>query len=192
MIRDLKAQLRKEILDEISALPEDYVAASDEGIFHRVLALPEFVTSRNILIYHSVSREPATPGIAQAALTGGKTVAFPLCFRGGIMQARIVASLSELRPAMLGIPAPPETAPAIAPGELDLVIVPALAFDLKGFRIGYGGGYYDRYLSGIPAITVGITRERLLRDELPAERHDVAVRCIITEERTLCLIPPKK
>ena len=187
----LKAELRMQISDEISALPDSYIFASDEGVFRRFLSLDEFDGARNIMMFHSVKKEPSTIEIAKTALSMGKTVAFPLCYRGGIMEARIVTNLAELRPAMLGIPAPPDTAPAISPEELDLIIVPALAFDKRGYRLGYGGGYYDRYLSGIPAFTVGITRERLVKDELPTQAHDIAVDCIVTEERVFCPILPK-
>jgi len=133
------------------------------------------------MLYCSVEREPCTLGIAEAALSAGKTVAFPFCFRGGIMQARAVSAVSELRPAMLGIPAPPEDAPVIAPEDLDIVIVPAIAFDEGGYRLGYGGGYYDRYLCSIPAYTIGLARERLIKGSLPRESHDISVRCVVTE-----------
>jgi len=183
MVNELKAQLRKSISAEISCLPDDYVSASDNGIFMRVVSLAEFAAARNILIYCSVKREPATHEIAEKALSMGKTIAYPFCFRGGIMQARVVKSITELRPAVLGIPAPPDTAPIMAPEELGLIIVPALAYDNNGFRIGYGGGYYDRFLRGIPAFTVGLARERLMKDNLPTQPHDIPVKCIITEDR---------
>ena len=187
MIDKQKSLLREQICDDIFALPEDYVADSDLGLFNRIISLEKFIAARNIMIYYSVQREPATLEIARTALSMGKTVAFPLCDRGGIMEARAVGSLEELRPAVLGIPAPPDTAPLIAPESLDFIIVPALTYDKKGYRLGYGGGYYDRYLLGVEAYTAGIARERLLKDELPIESHDVAVKCIITEERVLVL-----
>ena len=187
MIHELKARLRKQISEEVSALSSDYIDTSDRGIFLHVAMLEEFIAARNIMIYFSVKREPATLEIAKAALSMGKTVAFPFCYRGGKMQARIVGSLQELRPAMLGIPSPPDTAPVIAPGELDMIIVPALTYDSKGDRLGYGGGYYDRYLRGIPAFTAGLARERLIKDELPTQPHDIAVQCVVTEERVFVL-----
>ena len=192
MIRDLKAQLRKQIIDEISALPDDYVFTSNKGLLQQVMSLEEFAAARNIMMYYSVKREPGTQGIAESALSMGKTVAFPFCFRGGIMQARAITSLSEMRPAMLGIPAPPDAAREIAASELDLIIVPALAYDGRGYRIGYGGGYYDRYLQDVRAFTVGLARERLMKDKLLVEPHDIAVKCIVTEERIICPTLPKK
>lgn len=180
-MNNIKNELRKTIKAEIAVLPDKYISDSDTGLLLRIEALKEFSEARNILIYHSVEREPATPEIAKKALEAGKTVAFPYCYRGGIMQAKIVSRISELKPAMLGIPAPSDTAPVIAPDELDLIIVPALTYDRAGFRLGYGGGYYDRYLSGISAFTVGLARDRLIRDKLPREQHDIAVKCVITE-----------
>ena len=181
----LKSELRIRLREEIAALPDDYISVSNEGILVRVLAMREFKAARNIMAYHSVEKEPDTLELVDYALSMGKSVAFPFCYRGGVMEARAVNSLSELRPAMLGIPAPPDTAPIVAPEELDLVIVPALAYDRAGYRLGYGGGYYDRFLSGIPAFTVGLARERLIKDDLPAEAHDVAVSCVVTECRIL-------
>ena len=176
-----KTKLRKQVREEIAALPCDYISASDNGLFSRITLMKEFLAARNIMMYCSVEKEPDTHKIAKAALSMGKTVAFPFCSRGGIMHARVVSSLDELRPAMLGIPAPPDTAKVIEPEELNLIIVPALAYDRAGYRIGYGGGYYDRYLCGLPAFTVGMTRELLIKDEIPREPHDIAVNCVATE-----------
>ena len=177
----IKIELRARVLGEIAGLTDEYVAASDEGICSCVASMREFVDARNILIYHSVKREPRTLDIACAAFSMGKTVAFPRCCKDGIMHAHVVDGLGDLRPAVLGIPAPPDSAPIIGPEDLDLVIVPALAYDRSGYRLGYGGGYYDRYLLLTPAFTVGLARERLVKDELPREPHDIAVKCLATE-----------
>ena len=176
-----KPELRKNISEEIAALPDEYIIASDSGLLRQVTSLKEFAAARNIMLYFSVGREPDTLGIFQAALSMGKTVAFPRCDRGGVMHARAVKSPSELQPAMLGIPAPPDSAPLVEPEDLDLIVVPALAYDRSGFRIGYGGGYYDRFLCGLAAFTVGVARDRLIKDELPREPHDIAVKCLATE-----------
>ena len=181
----LKEELRIRLKAKITAMPDDYIALSDRGLARNVVSLDEFAAARNIFLYFSVEREPDTREIAKIALQMGKTVAFPLCFRGGLMSARVVKDLNELHPAMLGIPAPPIDAPAIGPDDLDLIIVPALAYDEEGYRIGYGGGYYDRYLSGFQAHTVGLARERLMEVALPREPHDVAVERVVTEERSI-------
>jgi len=184
-LKSTKIELRGKIRGEIISLPDEYIADSDAGLFLRMISLKEFIDARNIMIYHSVGREPDTLKIAQAAFLAGKTVAFPFCYRGGIMEARIVDSLDSLVPAVLGIPAPADTAPVIGPEALELIIVPALTYDAAGHRLGYGGGYYDRYLSGLTAFTAGLARDRLIRDKLPREQHDIAVKCVITESAVL-------
>ena len=187
MIHVAKAQLRKSIREEISALSDEYITASNNGIIHNVKTLEAFSAARSIFFYYSIEKEPATLELAQFAMALGKTVAFPLCYRDGVMDARIVSSFADFSTtvSVIGIPSPPLSAPIIPPQELDLVFVPALAYDYRGFRLGLGGGYYDRYLSGLSAYTVGLARARIIKDELPAEPHDIPVKCIVSEEHIL-------
>ena len=176
-----KSEWRRRTQMEIAALPEDYILTSDEKIYFLVTQQTEFISARNIFIYHSVKKEPDTHRIMRAAISMGKTVALPYCCNGGIMEARIIGSLEVLRPSIHQIPAPPDTAQLLAPEELDLVIVPALTYDLDGYRLGQGGGYYDRYLTKTSAFTIGLTRERLIQEKLPRAPHDIPVSSIITE-----------
>jgi len=176
-----KKSQRERLHQEVALLADDYIAESNAQLLRRVTLLEEYAAARNIMIYYSVKREPDTIRIAEDALAAKKTVAFPYCYRGGVMEARFVSCLSELEESMLGIPAPPDTAQIIAPSELDFIIVPALAYVLNGYRIGYGGGYYDRFLPKTNAFTVGLARECLLMKAAPKEPHDIAVNCIVTE-----------
>ena len=178
-----KTELRGIVREQIGALSQEYLADSNLGIFQNVVSLPEFKAAETLMIYYSVDREPDTMKIAARALELKKRVAFPFCYRGGIMDARLVSSLDELVPAMLGIPSPIGDASVVAPSELDFIVVPALAYDAAGFRLGYGGGYYDRYLPQTRAFRVGIARENLLRDDIPREPHDIAVNCLVTEKQ---------
>jgi len=182
---EIKHELRRQVRAMICNLPDDYIVESDSGLYRGVTSLPEFIQAQTVMFYYSVDREPRTLDIVNAAFALGKTVAFPYCYMGGRMEARAVQSLDELVPAMLKIPAPTDASAVIAPEEIDLVIVPALTYDTDGFRLGYGGGYYDRYLSGLRAVTVGLARERLFWDKLPREEHDIPVKCLITEDRTV-------
>ena len=173
--------LRRQILDDMATLPDGYITESDDMLRRHVTGLGEFQCAGNIFVYYSVGREPGTLGICEEAFRLGKTVAFPYCHRNGVMQARVVDSLDRLVPAALGIPAPPDDARVIEPDALDLIIVPALTYDEQGYRLGRGGGYYDRYLYGLAAFTVGLARTRLLMGRLPREPHDMAVKCLVTE-----------
>ena len=183
-----KRLLRESIMEEIASMTDEYISYSDKGIFTHVTSLEQFQSAKTIMMFYSVNREPDTIEISRVALAAGKTVAFPHCYKNGIMIARQVNDLSELKPAMLGIPAPSNDAKIIEPKDLDLIIVPALTFDFDGYRLGYGGGYYDRYLMNISAYTVGIARLKLVMDEVPREPHDVAVKCLVTEDK---IIAPK-
>ncbi|MCL2367179.1 MAG: 5-formyltetrahydrofolate cyclo-ligase [Oscillospiraceae bacterium] len=178
----LKVRLRELTLDKISHFSDAYIAESNMGILQNILSLKEYKDAQSIMLFFSVEREPDTHQLAKIALADQKKVAFPLCFGAGLMQAHVVSSLSELRPAVLGIPAPPESAPFLSPDEIDLIIVPALTYDKLGFRLGYGGGYYDRYLAATSAHTIGITRAQLLMDQVPKEPHDIPVKCLVTEK----------
>ncbi|MDR3209571.1 MAG: 5-formyltetrahydrofolate cyclo-ligase [Oscillospiraceae bacterium] len=178
-----KGALRETLRIRVDALAPEYAAESDAGIFRRLIALPEFEAARVIFAYVSVGREPDTRRLIDYALERGKTVAVPESLPRGVMSARRLTSLGALVPGRYGIPAPPEGAEEIPPGALELVIVPAMTFDVDGYRLGYGGGYYDRYLPRTDAFTAGLARETLLLAAVPREAHDARVSALVTEAR---------
>jgi 5-formyltetrahydrofolate cyclo-ligase len=182
-----KDTFRKLIADKTSALSEEYFARSDEGIYERVVTLPEFIAARRILFYYSIGREPDTHALIEFALSLGKIAALPVSLPGGIMTARVVSDISELRVRSLKIPAPEDDSEELPPDEIDLIVVPAVAFDRNGYRCGRGGGYYDRYLPLSSAFTVGLCRAALLSDGVPRQAHDVSVKCVVTESGVLRL-----
>ena len=177
---------------------ETYLRACDKPLAERLCALPEYRAARTVLLFVGVGTEPDTLPIIEQALVEGKTVALPRVLGHGIMRAHKIGSLSELVPGAFGIQEPAEESPVIPPSDIDLILVPGLAFARDGHRLGHGGGYYDRYLAACSAFTVGLAREKLLLAAVPAEPHDIPVRCLITEEnetrplpgpRVACSIP---
>lgn len=182
MINAEKAALRKEVIAKTKELPDDYIAMSNEGIFNNLIQLPEFKAAGTIFSYFSLEREPDTKKILAYALGLGKTVALPVCFKCGIMEARAISDFSELSESRYHLLEPLASTRVIAPEALDFIIVPALAYDAEGYRLGYGGGYYDRFLLKTGAYTVGAARQRLMFDILPRETHDVPVACVVTEK----------
>lgn len=180
MTKEEKKAFRKGVQAEIAELPEEYLEESNLGLRENFLSLPEFDRARVIFAYISEGREPDTVEILRRALALGKTVALPVSLDNGVMEPRTVKSLEELVPGRFGILAPPAGAPLVAEEEIDLVLVPAVTFNEKGFRLGRGGGYYDRFLSRSGAFAVGLGRERLIR-EIPLEAHDMSVNCLVTE-----------
>ncbi len=178
-----KAALRKQIIQQTDAFPADYLNESDKGIFEIIKEMQEFKNAETIFSYYSLGWEPNTIELMEYALRQGKTVTLPVCFKGGIMEARAIGSLDELSESWYHLLEPLNSTRIIPPEALDFVVVPALAFDREGYRLGRGGGYYDRYLLKTRAFTAGITRERLMVSVLPREAHDIPVQCVVTEER---------
>jgi 5-formyltetrahydrofolate cyclo-ligase len=185
-----KAALRKQIIQQTDALPAAYLEESNQGIFERIIDMPEFKSASTIFSYYSLGWEIDTIKLMEYALQQGKTVTLPVCFKGGVMEARAVKSLGELSESWYHLLEPLDSTQVIPPEALDFIVVPALAFDLDGYRLGRGGGYYDRFLLKTQGFTAGVTRERLLADVLPREAHDVPVRCVVTEKRARLVRSP--
>ena len=101
------------------------------------------------------------------------------------MTARRIGSLSELEPGAYGLPEPGKGCAVIAPEEIDLVLVPGTAFDAQGRRLGQGGGYYDRFLSGTRALRVGVCHGFALVDHVPAQAHDLNMDYILTPDAVI-------
>jgi 5-formyltetrahydrofolate cyclo-ligase len=191
-MKEIKRQLRREIRAKINAFPAQYIEESDAAIAERVCAMPEFIRAKTIFTFYSIGREPDTHRIIRRALDMGKTVSLPVCFKGGIMEARAIKDIGELRESqMMGLMEPLDSTHVVAPEEIDFIVVPALAYDEAGYRVGYGGGYYDRFLARTKAYTVGITREALMMEEVPREAHDIPVQCIVTEKKARLLSEPR-
>ena len=158
-----------------------------DALIPRLTRLDEWVNARRVLLYHATSEEMKVHGVF------GSTVAkewhFPRCAAGRklIVHRLLSESFDGWTRSRYGIDEPPANSPELAPEDLDLVVVPALAFDERGYRIGYGGGYYDRFLLRLrpDCVTVGVTLEALVVPALPAEPHDVPVQIIVTETRTI-------
>ncbi len=168
-------------------------AAVDSAITTRFAELPAYRAARIIAPYLSFGAEVETRGIIERAWAAGKRVALPRCVSGArAMRWYAVTSLEGLVRGPFGVLEPAED-PA---RELDLsgradalAVVPGLAFDAQGFRLGYGGGYYDAFLSAFPGVSVGLCREAQLVESLRAlggiDAHDVPVDFVVTEARVL-------
>lgn len=184
-VRDEKKTLRGELMKREAELPADYVALSNKGIEKGLFSLPELQAAESFMLFYSVWNEPDTIGCMERLLRLGKTVTLPESLPGGIMKARVVKNLDELVPGAYNIPAPTSDMPELSPEQLDFILVPSVAFDREGFRLGHGGGYYDRFLPRTHAFKCGIARERMLIEKAPRGRFDVAVDCLVTENEIL-------
>lgn len=187
-ICELKTNLRKKLKHNRAQLSEDYRIESNEKILRNILQLPEYQHAKTIFCYVGTTEEIDTSPLIQHALSSGKSVAVPKCIGRGIMEAYQIYSLEELRSGYNGILEPDEQCSNIVtPDEIELVIVPCLSANRKGQRIGYGGGYYDRYLERTEACRVLLCREKLMYEDIPIEEHDKAMNFVISEEQIIIL-----
>ncbi len=180
-----KKTFRAEIKARIAALNNSYIIKSDHAIFKNLISLPEFVSATRVFTYLSIEREPDTRALIDYCLKLGKTVALPCdCGKDGKMSFALLNSpIGTLSAGVYGIPVPPETAERLDPQASDIIIVPALCYDEKGYRLGHGGGYYDRYLSKHPILSIGLCREALVVDSVPRDSYDKRADIIITDKR---------
>ena len=192
-LRDAKIALRRQVLGRRDALPPDARAAAAAAIAARIAALLSFRTARTVLLTLAFRSEWDTTPLVLAGLAAGATVAVP---RVDTM-ARMLAlhAISDLQrdtvPGHQGIPEPRPDCPGIAPAMIDWVLVPGVAFDAAGRRLGYGGGYYDRLLPLLPprAARVAGAFELQIVDAVPAAAYDLRVDTVATESRTLTCTP---
>lgn len=187
-----KKELRKQMKKVRSDLPEEYKEAADQKIAERLWQTKEYQEARLIFCYVSMKDEVDTRSILEQALSDGKRVAVPVCRGRGLMEAWEIKSLSELSPGAYGILEPTQPL-SVNPKEIDLCLVPCLACDRAGRRLGYGGGYYDRYLKLVDendrngskeyrATILCLCRLRQILQGVPAEEHDVWMDGILMEE----------
>ena len=187
MINTKKAALRKHFRAVRAAISHEERKEKSLGVC-RVLweELPEFSTARTILFYYPLPHEIDILPLFDRARKLGIRCAFPRCrAEAGEMDFFYVDDLSELENGRFGIREPKLSAQRVEDFSDTLMLVPAMAFDRQGFRLGYGGGYYDRFLAAHPMKTVGITYELLLAEALPRDEYDKAVDIIATERRMI-------
>lgn len=179
-----KIRLREQVKSQLAALPPAYLRESDEKIFHLLCSLPEFERAERVFTYISIDREVDTRRIIALCHELGKIPVLPYRYNKGQMGfTALDRPLSALSPGVFGIPMPDESLPELFPEAGDLMLVPALCFDEDGYRLGHGGGYYDRYLAAHPVFSIGLCREALLSPQLFRETHDRAVDCLITDKK---------
>lgn len=181
-----KKELRRRYLALRGSQPEETLQAAGEGICAEVLRLPEIERSRTIMTYVSFGGEPDTHMLIRRLTKMGKTVCAPRCdAAAGMMEAFAVSGMDSLAPGAYGILEPKPEQP-VPPEKIDCILVPGCAFGRNFHRIGYGKGYYDKYLPlAARAVTIGLCYELCLVKWLEAEEFDVPVDLIVTEKGVL-------
>jgi len=180
-----KTRIRESMLEQRLAIPAKLRYEADTAMAGRFVNLATFRFAEIILLYAPIKSEPNVLLCCEAALKAGKRLAFPRCYPDTCtMTYGMVSSPDDLVEGAYGILEPREDAEIYLPdpSKHDICVVPAVCFDKKGYRIGYGKGYYDRFLSNFGGTSVGFCLNRFLCDSLPRGRYDRAVDLIITEK----------
>ena len=182
-----KKRVRKEILAKRRGLPEETVAEKSLKIKKNLFELPEFEKAKTIMFYVAKDKEVRTEEMIKGSLKMGKRVAVPI---SKVEERDLIPSLltdyEELVPGTYGILEPREGGHRAIPLEnIELVIVPGVAFDRQGNRLGFGGGFYDNFLGKVPPgiPRLGLAFELQILEELPFGEKDVPVDGVVTEER---------
>jgi 5-formyltetrahydrofolate cyclo-ligase len=178
-----KVTLRRQFRALRQELSPEAQQTRDAKIQAHLLTLPEYQSCRVLYIYISKTGEVDTRSILEDAWRSGKIVAAPRCASGGIMHFYRIDSRDALERASFGLEEPAAwCSPAPEPGPADLCIVPGLAFDRDGHRLGYGKGFYDRFLANFPGRTVGLCPAEAYVSRLPREETDRPAELVITEQ----------
>ena len=176
-----KAELRRRARQYLSGLSPQARRTSDDALFARFLALPQVEAADTLLLYHGMGGEPDTARLLPALWARGKAVCLPRCLPGHGMEARLVRPDSALIPHPYGMLEPGEDCPLVGKDAIGLVLVPGLAFDPSGGRLGQGGGFYDRWLADYAGCTAALCRTALLLPQVPRAPHDRGVELVLTE-----------
>ena len=167
-----KQKLRQTVRRLEAELPLSYQTNSSAAIAARLRSMPAYQAAETVFCFVGVGAEVDTRPLLKDALATGKRLCVPLCTGPGRMQ---------LVPGAYGIPAPLESCPAVPVDGVDFAVIPCLTCSHSGRRLGRGGGYYDRFLSQYRGGAVLLCRERLIREEIPVESHDLPVPWVLTE-----------
>ncbi|MBQ8510857.1 MAG: 5-formyltetrahydrofolate cyclo-ligase [Clostridia bacterium] len=184
-IKKKKNDIREKYKGLRAALDRDRKAEMDEKICNTFIGLATYRYASTLLMYAPKSDEVNVFPIAERALRDGKKVAFPRCIPDTHdMNYHFVTSLDQLEKGTYGLLEPTADLPVydLASPEPAACIVPALVYDKKGYRLGYGKGYYDRYLGQFCGSKVGMIYSEFVIDTLPRGRFDLCVDFIVTEK----------
>lgn len=185
-IAEKKAALRRALRSKRRALESAEAVSASRAVCERLVELKAFSDAELILAYMASKNELDVSYAVDKAIQLGKRVAFPLCLDNGGLRLLVPNDKNAFTVGSYGILEPDTTRSVeVQPEELELIIAPAVAFDRECRRLGQGGGYYDRLFKKAHCFTVGVGYDFQLIDELPVEKHDIALDAVLLPSLTL-------
>ena len=183
-IDEVKQQLRRQLRAERKEIPQEEKNRLSRELGKRLCQLEQVQKARRVAVFISTPQEVQTKELMENWWEQGKEVYVPLCGEDGHMECVRIRSWEDVEEGKYGILAPKEHCLEAA-RQLDVILVPGLAFDALGYRIGYGGGYYDRYIARFEgAWSIGVCFDRFYDRQVPVGMWDHPVEGIVTERRT--------
>ncbi len=189
-VAEQKASLRQQYRVLCRSVAPEQNAAASEDLRKHLIGSSYWMESQRILMFYPLNDEPDIAPLFDKALTAGKTIALPRYNSSlGVYEAALIRNLTEdLVPGRFGVREPSPNCPAVPLNQLDLTLVPGIAFDPSGRRLGRGKGFYDRLLPGTTGMKLGLAFDWQESDALPAEPHDVELDAVLTPTRWLKVI----
>ncbi|MBU2619734.1 MAG: 5-formyltetrahydrofolate cyclo-ligase [Proteobacteria bacterium] len=185
---ETRTALRARIMAARDTLSPEERLRKSLAVTERLLALEEFAGARHVFAYVSFRSEVETPNLIAQCLDKGVTVSVPLTLPAEhrLLAHAITDPVRDLVPGYCSIPEPLHTLPLVDPGAIEVAVTPGSVFDLHGGRLGYGGGYYDRFLhtAAPQALRIGLAFDLQIVATVPLESHDEQLDYLITETRT--------
>ena len=182
-VKEVKNELRKKYKLLRGELSVEQKRALDDAICSHTVSLASFRYADTVLTYAPTGSEIDVTPIARFALECGKRVAFPRCNTAEhTMEFKYVSSLDELHEGQYSIKEPSEDAETVTDFSRSVCIVPALVFDRAGYRVGYGKGYYDRFLGKYGETRIGLVYSDFILDRVPRGRFDRSVDILVCEK----------
>jgi len=179
----MKSELRKQVLREMKAISQEQKQFIDQTLTERLLQHLFYQEAKTIATYLSFPHEFQTHELIEQALRDGKKVLIPKTYPKGRMDF-VVYDPQQLVKTSFGLLEPQGDLEVVDASQIDLIHVPGLAFTTEGYRIGYGGGYYDRYLEHFTGHTLSTIYPCQIQDFSP-ENHDIPVQEVLIDERNL-------
>ena len=179
----MKSELRKQVLHEMKAISQEQKPAIDQALTERLLHHPFYQEAKVIATYLSFPHEFQTQELIEQVLKDGKKVLIPKTYPKGRMEF-VVYNPQQLVKTSFGLLEPQGELEVVEASQIDLIHVPGLAFTTAGCRIGYGGGYYDRYLEHFTGHTLSTIYPCQVQDFI-TENHDIPVQEVLIDEGNL-------
>jgi len=177
-----KARLRKQLLDARDAMSLDFIKITSKEIQENLRKIDFFRNAKTIGAYYSIGSEVRTQDILQEILNAGKELSLPKVVKNDLIFKKI-SNFAELEPGNFSVMEPKDKCEIVK--NLDVMIVPAIALTKEGFRLGYGFGYYDRYLHGKKSTTIALSYAKQVIKSFPRDDHDIRMNFIVTEDKVI-------